>query len=133
MTKSTTSALRWGVAGRATVLILLIVCACFAACAAYIYRAQSEQIRADISASMTKLSVTSARGIGNWLRGKVDLTQLMAQQVAVVGASPVADSVLGAPIARETFLLSSFGGTDGFYTKMPKGSIAAGYDARKRP
>ncbi|WP_264051296.1 methyl-accepting chemotaxis protein [Methylobacterium flocculans] len=82
---------------------------------------------------MSSLSTTASRGVGNWLRGKLDLTQGMAQVIAIGGAGPEADGVLGAPIARETFLLSSFGRADGFYTKMPKGPIAAGYDPRQRP
>ncbi|MCJ2057058.1 methyl-accepting chemotaxis protein [Methylobacterium sp. J-048] len=124
---------RLGVAGRATLLILGIVCAVFVACSAYIYHAQAAALRGNVALTMTNLSASAAQSVGNWLRGKLDLTQLIAQEIVAVGAGPEADRVLGAPIARDAFLLSSFGRTDGFYTKMPKGEIAPGYDPRQRP
>jgi methyl-accepting chemotaxis protein len=125
--------LRLGVAARATLSILALVCAALVGCSTYIYVSQSAALRVDVNTNMSNLSATAARSVGNWLRGRLNLSQLMAQGVAVVGAGPAADGVLGAPIARETFLLSSFGRTDGFYTKMPKGPIPVGYDPRQRP
>ncbi len=127
------SRLRLGVSGRATAFILAIVCTAFIACSAYVYVSQSAMLRVDVDSGMSNLSKTAASSVGNWLRGKLNLTRLMAEEIAVIGAGPGADGVLGAPIARESFLLSSFGRTDGFYTKMPKGEIPPGYDPRQRP
>ncbi|SFJ47848.1 methyl-accepting chemotaxis protein [Methylobacterium brachiatum] len=127
------SRLRLGISGRATLLILMIVCITFTASSTYIYIAQSAVLRANIDTSMSNLSATTARSVANWLRGKLDLTQMMAQQVPAQGAEPAVDAVLGAPIVRETFYVSYIGRTDGAYIKMPKSAVPPGYDPRKRP
>lgn len=125
--------MRLGVSERATALILVLVFAGFAACSAYIYRSQSAALRADVQTNMSALSTTAARAVGNWLSGKLDLTRLMAQQVTIAGTGSNTDDILNAPIAREAFVLNFFGRADGYYTKMPKSEIAAGYDPRQRP
>ena len=123
----------FGVSARATVLILAIVCLSFIGCSYFVYASQSAAIRTDISANMTTLSGTAARGVANWLRGKLDLSEFIAQEVARVGVGPAADTVLGSPRARETFEINILGRKDGFYTKMPKGEMAPGYDPTQRP
>ncbi|SFL61606.1 methyl-accepting chemotaxis protein [Methylobacterium pseudosasicola] len=124
---------RLGLAGRATLLILGIVCAVFVASSTYIYVVQAGALRGNVALTMTNLSASAAQSVGNWLRGKLDLTQLMAQEVVTVGPGAEASRVLGAPIALEAFLMNFFGRTDGFYTRMPKGEVKAGYDPRQRP
>ncbi len=59
--------------------------------------------------------------------------EFIAQEVARVGVGPAADTVLGSPRARETFEINILGRKDGFYTKMPKGMDAPGYDPTQRP
>ena len=127
------SRLRLGISGRATLLILAIVCVTFMASSVYIYRVQSSVLRASIQTNMSNLSATTARSVANWLRGKLDLTLMMAQQIPDSGTGSAVDTVLGAPIVRETFYVSYLGRTDGAYTKIPKGEVPAGYDPRKRP
>ncbi|MCJ2143147.1 methyl-accepting chemotaxis protein [Methylobacterium sp. E-066] len=124
---------RIGVSGRAVLLILAVVCTAFAASSAYLYATQSAALRTSLNASMSSLSAASARSVGNWLRGKLELTQLMAQQIAVVGVGPKADDVLGLPLAREVFFSAYLGRVDGFFTEMPKTELPAGFDPRERP
>jgi len=124
---------RLGVSGRALLLILVVVFATFGASSAYLYSKQSAALRANLEANMASLSAASARSVGNWLRGKLELTQLMAQQIAAVGVGPKANDVLGLPLARESFLSAYLGRPDGFYTEMPKTELPAGYDPRQRP
>ena len=50
------------------------------------------------------------------MRGKLEVTQLMAQQIALVGVGPKANDVLGLPMARDLFLSAYIGRPDGFYT-----------------
>ncbi|WP_267421403.1 hypothetical protein [Methylobacterium sp. GC_Met_2] len=125
--------LRLGIAGRATLLTLAIAFTAFLACSVYIHTSQSALLRTDINTSMSNLSGTAARSIGNWLRGKLDLIQLMAQEISGTGVGPEADRVLDAPIVRQGFYVSYLGRTDGFYTRMPKAPIPPGYDPRARP
>ncbi|SFL61625.1 methyl-accepting chemotaxis protein [Methylobacterium pseudosasicola] len=124
---------RLGVSGRAVLLILAVVCTAFAASSAYLYATQSAALRANLNATMSNLSAASARSVGNWLRGKLDLTQLIAQQIAVAGVGPKADDVLGLPLAREVFFSTYLGRPDGFFTEMPKTELPAGFDPRERP
>ena len=124
---------RLGVAGRATLFILAIVVAVFAACSTAIYLVQAAALRDNVSLTMTNLSAATAQSAGNWLRGKLDLTQMMAQEIAVTGAGPEANRVLGTPVALDDFVMNFFGRPDGFYTRMPKGPVKAGYDPRTRP
>nr|WP_091715869.1 methyl-accepting chemotaxis protein [Methylobacterium phyllostachyos] len=125
--------LRLGIAGRATLLTLAIAFAAFLACSVYIHTSQTALLRKDINTSMSNLSGAAARSIGNWLRGKLDLMQLAAEEIAGTGVGPEADRVLDAPIVRRGFYVSYLGRVDGFYTKMPKSPIPSGYDPRQRP
>ncbi|MBA9062020.1 methyl-accepting chemotaxis protein [Methylobacterium fujisawaense] len=124
---------RVGISGRATLLILAIVSAALVACSSYLYLSQSSTLQGDVDASMSSLSGSAARSVGNWLRGKLDLTQMMAQQITASGRESDTDRVLDAPIIRDSFYVSFFGRPDGFYTKMPKAEIPPGYDPRQRP
>ncbi|WP_419830578.1 methyl-accepting chemotaxis protein [Methylobacterium sp.] len=124
---------RLGVSGRAMLLILSVVCAAFGASSAYLYATQSSALRANLNANMASLSVASARSVGNWLRGKLDVTQLMAQQIALAGIGPEANDVLGLPMARNLFFSAYIGRPDGFYTMVPKSELPSGYDPRERP
>lgn len=124
---------RLGVSGRAILLILGVVCAAFGASSAYLYATQSTALRATLDANMASLSAASARSVGNWLRGKLEVTQLMAQQIALVGVGPKANEVLGLPMARDLFISAYLGRPDGFYTEMPQTELPAGYDPRQRP
>ncbi|MET3415251.1 hypothetical protein ABIC30_006455, partial [Methylobacterium sp. 1030] len=54
-----------GVSGRATLLILTLVCAAFLTSSGYIYVTQSASIRADLNASMAKFSTASAARVAN--------------------------------------------------------------------
>jgi methyl-accepting chemotaxis protein len=125
--------LRLGIAGRATLLTLAIAFTAFLACSIYIHTSQTALLRTEIQTSMSSLSGAAARSIGNWLRGKLDLMQLAAEEIAGTGVGPEADRVLDAPIVRQGFYVSYLGRTDGFYTKMPKAPIPPGYDPRQRP
>jgi methyl-accepting chemotaxis protein len=125
--------LRLGIAGRATLLTLAIAFTAFLTCSVYIHTSQTTLLRKDINASMSNLSGTAARSVGNWLRGKLDLMQLVAEEIAGTGLGPEADRVLDVPIVRQGFYVSYLGRSDGFYTKMPKAPIPAGYDPRQRP
>ncbi|MBE7203032.1 MAG: cache and HAMP domain-containing protein, partial [Parafilimonas terrae] len=131
--RSDASPIRIGVAGRATLLILIVVCTAFVGSFTYLYVTQSTDLRNGVHANMQTLCASAARSVGNWIQGKINLTRLIAQEVVSVGADARADLVLGAQVVRESFLLTSFGRTDGFYTKMPKGEIVPGYDPRQRP
>ncbi|MCJ2124727.1 methyl-accepting chemotaxis protein [Methylobacterium sp. J-077] len=124
---------RLGVSGRALLMILVVVCAAFGASSVYLYTTQSSALRADLNANMSSLSAASARSVGNWLRGKLELTQFMTQQIAAVGVGPKADAVLGLPLAREVFFSTYLGRPDGFFTVMPKTELPPGYDPRERP
>ena len=124
---------RFGLSGRATLLILVIVCTSFVACSSYVYIAQSSALRANLKTTMWNLSAASARGVRNWLGGKLQLTQIVAQQISVVGIGPQVDDVLGLQAARETFVSTYVGGLDGFYREVPAMKIPPGYDPRERP
>ena len=122
-----------GVSGRATAMILATVCAAFAVGSTYIYVTQADALQRDVTANMAKLGSTASRSVGNWLRGKIDLTQMLAQQAALHGIDAASDRALDLPISRDSFLISYVSRTDGFFSQMPKEDLPPGYDPRKRP
>ncbi|WP_267358674.1 MULTISPECIES: methyl-accepting chemotaxis protein [unclassified Methylobacterium] len=122
-----------GLSSRATFIVLAIVCASFIACSSYIYATQSVIFRTSLENSMSNLSAASARSVGHWLNGKVQLIQLMAQQSAVVGVGSKVGDVLGLPLPRETFLSSYVGGQDGHLAQVPAQPLPPGFDPRTRP
>ena len=122
-----------GVSGRATAMILATVCAAFAVGSTYIYVTQADALQRDVTANMAKLGSTASRSVGNWLRGKIDLTQMLAQQAALHGIDAASDRALDLPISRDSFLISYVSRTDGFFSPMPKEDLPPGYDPRKRP
>ncbi|UIY45288.1 methyl-accepting chemotaxis protein [Methylobacterium radiotolerans] len=124
--------LRLGLSGRATSLILGIVSAAFMACVAYIYIAQSAATRSELDANMAKLSTASAGRVGNWLRGKIDLTQLAAQEIGATGGEATPERVFELPVLRETFPVRYIGRPDGSFTQVPYEQMPAGYDPRQR-
>ncbi|EIZ85084.1 methyl-accepting chemotaxis sensory transducer [Methylobacterium sp. GXF4] len=128
-----TARLRLGLAGRATLLILAVVCISFAASSAYLYRTQASALRTKIDTEMSGLSASAAQSVGNWLRGKLDLTQLMAQQASLATAGAAANAVIGAPAVRETFYVSYVGRPDGSYDMVPQDEVPPDYDPRQRP
>ncbi|CAA2158214.1 Methyl-accepting chemotaxis protein PctA [Methylobacterium brachiatum] len=128
-----TARLRLGLAGRATLLILMVVCISFAASSAYLYRTQASALRTKIDTEMSGLSASAAQSVGNWLRGKLDLTQLMAQQASLATAGAAANAVIGAPAVRETFYVSYVGRPDGSYDMVPQDEVPPDYDPRQRP
>jgi len=65
--------------------------------------------------------------------GKSDLAEMAAQQISKVMDASQIDKVLASPAMTKSFILSSFGDVGGNYTKIPKGPIKPGYDARERP
>ncbi len=122
-----------GLSGRATLIVLAIVCASFVACASYIYATQSATVRASLDTNMANLSAASAKSVGNWLHGKVQLIQIMAQQIARAGVGPQADETLGLAVPRETFISTYVGSPDGAYREVPATPTPDGYDPRTRP
>ncbi|MET3415071.1 cache domain-containing protein, partial [Methylobacterium sp. 1030] len=121
-----------GVSGRATLLILTLVCAAFVASSSYIYVTQSASIRADLNASMAKFSTASAARVANWLRGKIDITLMLAQDMGTAGTTAAPERLFDLPVVRESFPIRYIGRTDGSFTQIPYESLPADYDPRTR-
>jgi len=90
-------------------------------------------LRASLDTNMSNLSVASAKSVGNWLSGKVQLIQILAQQIALTGVGPQAGETLGLGVPRETFISTYVGGPDGSYREVPATPTPEGYDPRTRP
>lgn len=93
-----------GLSGRATLVVLSIVCASFVASSSYLYATRSATLRASLDAHMANLSAASAKSVGNWLHGQVQLIQILAQQIALAGVGPRAGGTLGLAVPRGTFI-----------------------------
>ncbi|KNY21377.1 hypothetical protein [Methylobacterium sp. ARG-1] len=90
-------------------------------------------LRTTIDTEMSGLSASATQSVGNWLRGKLDLTQLMAQQASLATAGAAANAVIGAPAVRDTFYVSYVGRRDGCYDMVPQDEVPPDCDPRQRP
>ncbi|CAA2137723.1 methyl-accepting chemotaxis protein [Methylobacterium bullatum] len=122
-----------GVSAKATLLIVSALFFVLIAASLYLYASQSEELEASIEQRARNIGNATASNVGNWLKGKSDLAEFAAQQITKGLDTQKIDKVLGSPAMTKSFILSSFGDVDGNYTKIPKGPISPGYDARERP
>nr|WP_254803858.1 cache domain-containing protein [Methylobacterium sp.]USU34637.1 Cache 3/Cache 2 fusion domain-containing protein [Methylobacterium sp.] len=123
----------FGVATKATLMIvgsLFLVLSCLSA---YLFSSQSYEVETTLRQRATNLGNATTRNVSNWLLGKSDLAQMAAQQISKGMEANQIDRVLASPAMTKSFILSSFGDVNGNYTKIPKGPIKPGYDARERP
>lgn len=94
---------------------------------------QRQTLRSNTEASMQELGSLTSSNIQTWLQSRMQLLQSLSQQVAIDGASK--DSLtrsLSLPVYGSNFLLTYFGGQDGYMQSVPLGNRAADYDPRVR-
>ncbi|MBS7598960.1 methyl-accepting chemotaxis protein [Pseudomonas sp. RC2C2] len=94
---------------------------------------QRQTLRSNTEASMQELGSLTSSNIQTWLQSRMQILQSLSQQVAIDGASK--DSLtrsLSLPVYGSNFLLTYFGGQDGYMQSVPLGNRAADYDPRVR-
>ncbi len=122
-----------GVASKATLSIvgsLFLVLICLSL---YLFSGQSQEVEATVRLRASNLGKATSQTVSNWLLGKSELAEMAAQQITKGMDDRQIDKVLASPAMTKSFVLSSFGDVSGNYTKIPKGPIKPGYDARERP
>lgn len=122
-----------GVASKATASIVISLFLVLICLSLYLFTSQSQEVERAVRLSATNLGNAASRNVSNWLIGKSDLAEMATQQIVKGMDDRQIDKVLGSPAMTKSFILSSFGDVRGNYTKIPKGPIRPGYDARERP
>ncbi|MNF77767.1 Methyl-accepting chemotaxis protein PctC [compost metagenome] len=114
----------------AAALVVAVAFTCFVLFNDY---RQRQTLRSNTEASMQELGNLTSSNIQTWLQSRLQILQSLSQQVAVDGASK--DSLtrsLNLPVYGNNFLLTYFGGQDGYMQSVPLGSRPAAYDPRVR-
>ncbi|WP_010222307.1 methyl-accepting chemotaxis protein, partial [Pseudomonas donghuensis] len=94
---------------------------------------QRQTLRSNTEASMQELGSLTSSNIQTWLQSRMQLLQSLSQQVAIDGASKESlTRSLSLPVYGSNFLLTYFGGQDGYMQSVPLGNRAADYDPRVR-
>ncbi|RWU26554.1 chemotaxis protein [Pseudomonas alkylphenolica] len=114
----------------AAALVVAVAFTCFVLFNDY---RQRQTLRSNTESSMQELGNLTSSNIQTWLQSRMQILQSLSQQVAIDGTSK--DSLtrsLNLPVYGSNFLLTYFGGQDGYMQSVPLGSRPADYDPRVR-